>query len=78
MRLVDDITASCAGATVFSTLDAEKAFYQIQLDEESSKPLTFNTPFRRYHYLRMGIKSAPEDNQRRMEEDFKGNPGVKP
>lgn len=41
LRLVDDITANCAGATVFSTLDAEKAFYQIQLDEESSKPLTW-------------------------------------
>ena len=26
---------------MFSTLDAEKAFYQIQLDEESSKRLTF-------------------------------------
>ena len=42
LPLVDDITANCTGATVFSTLVAEKAFYQIQLDEESSKLLTFN------------------------------------
>ena len=58
---VDDITTSRSGATVFSTLDGEKAFHQIQLDEESSKLLTFNAPFR-YRYLRMpiGIKSAPE------------------
>ena len=58
LPLVEDITSSCAGATLFSTLDAEKAFYQIQLGEESSKLLTFNTPFGRYRYLRMpmGIK----------------------
>ncbi|XP_068720826.1 uncharacterized protein [Montipora capricornis] len=29
LPLVDDITANCTGATVCSTLDAEKAFYQI-------------------------------------------------
>ena len=39
-------------STVFSTLDAEKAFYQIQLDEETSRLLTLNTPFGRYGYLR--------------------------
>ena len=79
LPLVEDITASCAGATLFSTLDAEKAFYQIQLDEESSRLLTFNTPFGRYRYLRMpmGIKSAPEVYQRRMEQVFEGLPGVK-
>ena len=48
LALVDDITANCTGTTVFSTLDAEKAFYQIQLDEKNSKLLTFNTPFGRY------------------------------
>ena len=79
LPLVEDITASCAGAGKFSTLDAEKAFYQIQLDKESSKLLTFNTPFGRYRYLRMpmGIKSAPEVYQRRMEQVFEGLPGVK-
>ena len=53
LPLVEDVTASFAGATLFSTLNAEKAFYQIQLDEESSRLLTFNTPFGRYRYLRM-------------------------
>ena len=79
LPLVGDITANCAGATVFSTLDAEKAFYQIQLDEEGSELLTFNTPFGRYRYLRMpmGIKSAPEVYQQRMEHVFDGLPGVK-
>ncbi|PFX14203.1 Uncharacterized protein K02A2.6 [Stylophora pistillata] len=79
LPVVDDITTSCSGATLFSTLDAEKALYQIQLDEESSKLLTFNTPFGRYTYLRMpmGIKSAPEVYQQRMEQVFEGLPGLK-
>jgi len=67
-------------STVFSTLDAEKAFYQIQLDEETSRLLTFNTPFGRYGYLRrepMGIESAPEVYQQRIEQIFDGLPGVK-
>lgn len=79
LPLVEDITSSCTGATLFSTLHAEKAFYQIQLDKESSRLLTFNTPFGRYCYLRMpmGIKSAPEVYQRRMEQVFEGIQGVK-
>lgn len=77
LPVVDDITTSCSGATLFSTLDAEKAFYQIQLDEESSKLLTLNTLFGRYRYLRMpiGIKSAPEVYQQRMDQVFEGLPG---
>ncbi|PFX19094.1 Retrovirus-related Pol polyprotein [Stylophora pistillata] len=79
LPVVDDITTSCSGATPFSTLDAEKAFYQIQLDEESSKLLTLNTPIRRYRYLRMpmGTKSAPVVYKRRVEQVFEGLPGVK-
>lgn len=79
LPLVDEITANCAGATLFSTLEAEKAFYQILFDEESSKLFTFNTPFGRYRYLRipMGIKSAPEVYQQKMEQVFEGLPGVK-
>lgn len=79
LPLVEDITSSCAGATLFSTLVAEKDFYQIQLDEESSRLLTFNTPFGRYRYLRMpmGIKCAPEVYQRKMEQVFEGIQGVK-
>lgn len=69
LPLVDDITAKCAE---LSTSDAEKAFYQIKLDEDNSKLLTFNTPFGRYRYLRipMGIESPPEVYQRRIEQVF--------
>ena len=50
------------GAKVFSKLDANQAFYQIPLDEESSKLCTVGTPFGRYKFLRLpyGVKCAPE------------------
>ena len=69
LPLVEDIIFSCAEATLSST----------QIDEESSKLLTFNTPFGRCRYLRMPVvtKSAPEVYQWRMEQVFEGIQGVK-
>src|SRR5215469_9467189 len=53
-------------------------FWQIPLDEESSRLLTFNTPFGRYSFTRLafGISSAPEVFQKRMVELFSDIPGV--
>jgi hypothetical protein len=47
---------------VFSRFDATHGFWHIQLDNDSSKLLTFNTPFGRFRYCRLqfGISSAPE------------------
>ena len=58
----DDILAQMPGAKFFCKLDASNAYWQVLLDEESSHLLTFNTPFGRYHFLRMpfGIHSASE------------------
>lgn len=58
----EELCSKMPGAKIFSTLDADKAFWQIQLSEKSSHLLTFNTPFGRYRYLRMpyGITSASE------------------
>ena len=55
---------------IFIKLDATLGFWQLALDEESSKLTTFNTPFGRYRFLRapFGIKSIPEVYQRRMSE----------
>ncbi len=49
-------------------------FHQVKLTEESSKLTCFWTPFGRYCYLRMpfGIKSAPEEWQRRIYEIIQG------
>ena len=64
----EEILSQMSGAKHFTKLDASNAYWQIELDEESSKLLNFNTPFGRYRYLRMpyGIHSASEICQARI------------
>ena len=61
---------------VFSVHDAQKGFWQIELDELSSFLTTFWTPFGRYRWLRMpfGISSATEE--RRQHEVLENLNGV--
>jgi len=76
---IDEILPDLSNAKVFTVLDAKDGFHQVKLSEESSKLTCFWTPFGRFRYLRMpfGIKSAPEEWQRRMDEIFQDLPGVK-
>ena len=62
LKTIDDVISNMPNAKVFSKLDAVSGFWQIQLDDESSKLCTFNTPFGRYRFTRLpfGIKSASE------------------
>ena len=62
LKTIDDVLANMPNAKYFSKLDAVSGFWQIQLDDRSSKLCTFNTPFGRYRFTRMpfGIKSAPK------------------
>ena len=41
----EEIMSKMAGAKIFSTLDASAGYWQIQVDDESSELLVFNTPF---------------------------------
>ena len=70
----EEILAQFSGARYFSELDASSGFWQLQLDEQSSKYCTFITPFERYRYLRLpfGISSAPELYHRVVHEMFEG------
>lgn len=63
---------------MFTTLDAKDGFYQIKLDDDSSKLTTFWTPFGRYRYLRMpfGICSAPEEFESTLHEQLGDLEGV--
>ena len=65
---IDEVIANMPNAKYFSKLDAVTGFWQIRLDEASSKLCTFNTPYGRYRFTRMpfGIKSAPEVFQKVM------------
>ena len=74
----EEIMANFAGAMIFSKLDASAGFWQLKLDEDSSKLTTFNTPFGRYRFLRLpfGISSAPEIYHKKIREIFEGIPNV--
>ena len=63
---IEEITARMPGARYFSTMDARSGYWQI--DEESSKLTTFNTPF--------GIRSAQEVFHKRVHEIFEDIQGV--
>ena len=44
----EEIIAKMSGAEFFTKLDASSGYWQIKVDQESSKLLTFATPFGRY------------------------------
>ena len=59
-------------------LDASSGYWQIDLEEESSKLCTFNTPWGRYCYthLPFGIKTAGDISVEEMNKILKDLPGV--
>ena len=75
---IEDILPDLSRAKVFSTFDVKNGFWRIELDEESSKLITFKTPFGKYRWLRLpfGLSSALEEFQRRQHQLIKGLPGV--
>ena len=78
LRTIEEITARMPGARFFSTMDARSGYWQIPLDEESSKLTTFNTPLGRFPFTRMpfGIRSAQEVFHKRVHEIFEDIQGV--
>ena len=79
LQTADEIVADVARAQYFSKLDASSGYWQIKLDEPSSKRLTFQTPFGRFkfNHLAFGVKSASEVFQRKVGEIIEGLEGCK-
>ena len=75
---VEEILATLEGSRVFSKMDANSGFWQIELEEESRKYTTFITPFGRFQFCKMpfGISAAPEFFQRQMTKLLEGLNGV--
>ena len=75
---VEQVLAQIGNAKVFSKLDANSGFWQIELAPESAKLTTFITPYGRFCFNRLpfGSTSAPEHFQRRMSEILQGLNGV--
>ena len=67
-----------SNAKFFTKLDASNANWQIEVDEESSRLLTFNTPFCRFSFQRLpfGIHSASEICQAKISEILEGIEGA--
>lgn len=78
MKTLEEVASKLAEAKFFSTLDASSGFWQIPLDEESSKICTMSTPYGRYRFTRMpfGICTAPEVFQKAMHDVLEGLPRV--
>jgi len=78
LPLIEEILPELADVKVFSKADLKDGFLQIQLDEESSKITTSQTPWGRYIYLRMpfGISPAPECFQRKLDQNLEGIEGI--
>ena len=79
MPTLEELLPELSKAGIFSSFDAKDGFYQVSLDEESSKLTTFWTPPGRYRYLRMpfGISLAPEVFESKLQECLADLPGVK-
>ena len=76
MVTIEEVATRLSGAQLFTSLDACSGFWQLPLDIESSRLLTFNTPWGRYRFTRLpfGIVPAPEIYQREMWRLFQGLP----
>ena len=63
----EEVITRLGGKRVFTILDLKESYWQVQLEDSSSKLCTFNTPFGRYSFKRMpfGIKSASEVLQKK-------------
>ena len=70
MPTLDDILMRLNGATVFSKLDLNSGYHQLELDEESRNMTAFSTHvgIRRYKRLNFGVTSAAEIFQNHIAE----------
>ena len=77
MPTAETVMSEMSEAKYFSKLDASNEYWQIKVDEESSKLLTFNTPFgcHRFKRLPFGILSASEVFQKKIAEIIRGLDG---
>lgn len=75
---LSDLTAELSNKQYFSVLDLKEGFWQIELEEETSKLCTFSTPFGCYKFNRLpyGINLAAEVFQKYNSKYFGNIEGV--
>ena len=72
--MTEEILSMLGGAKRFTKLVASNAYWQIQINESSSKLLTFNSPTGRYQFLCMpyGIHSVCQQRIQQITENTEG------
>ena len=77
--VIDDVLPDLSEAPVFTKVDLASAFWQLELDDESSLLTTFATTHGRYRWLRLpfGLCVSSEIFQKHLNQELLGLPGVK-
>ena len=75
---IDEILPELSRAKVFSTVHAKNGLH-VELDDDSARLTTFNSPFGRFRWLRLPfwLCTAPEEFQRRLNHALEGLKGVR-
>eukprot|EP00794_Sanderia_malayensis_P013264 gene13264-14631_t len=78
VRSFDDVIPKVAGSTHFSIVDARSGYWQVKLDQPSSKLCTFNTPWGKYRWTRLpfGLTCSGDVFQEKMDSVFGNLNGV--
>ncbi|XP_053104922.1 uncharacterized protein K02A2.6-like [Hemicordylus capensis] len=76
--MIDDVLGRLAGMNFFTIVDEKDGYWQVKLDEPSSRLCTFNTPWGRHCFncLPFGLKSSSDVFQQKNEETFGHIKGV--
>ena len=77
-RTIDELLPLLHGKKFFSVVDTKKGYWHVELDHESSRLCTFNTPFGRYRFKRLpfGIVLSQDIFQRKLDEVYRDIPNV--
>ena len=70
MPTVKEVAHKFAHSHFFTKLDAHHGYWSIVLDQDSSLLITFNSPFRRYHFLQLpfGLVCSQDIFQKKMDQ----------
>ena len=68
LPVIDDVLPDLSQARVFSKVYARNGYWHVELDDESSKLSTFDTPYGRYRWRRLpfGVSVASEIFHKRL------------
>lgn len=78
LPVIDDILPELSKARIYSKFDLRNGYWQCELDDESSRLTTFQTPFGRYKWNRLpfGLAVSSEIFQKRLMTALEGLDGT--